>query len=498
MVHVFENKTKFAQTGIPGLDTLLGGGLPRGRAYLVEGVPGVGKTTLGLQFLLEGVRAGERAMMVSLIETRDELFDVAKSHGWNLDDIHLMELPQNVRDSAISVQTVFPPGDVEFGEIANAIVEAIEKYRPDRLLVDSVTQLSMLTDSWEQMRRSVLKLRDIIHALGCTTLLTASDTQRLATEFSTLVHGTISMEMRIPAYGQVRRELIVKKMRGHKHISGYQNYRIRTGGFEVFTWPGVSDASEHTEWEVISSGIQELDDLLGGGLEQGTACLVTGSTGAGKSTLASLYVQAAAKQGDSSIVFLFDERKNTYLRRSALLNIEMPTYIEQGLVELHQVSADQLSPGEFGHRVRMAVEQKKAKVVVIDSLSGYFNALLDEKLLLIQMHELISYLSSAGVLTILTVTRLGSTGNIETEIDASYIADTVIVMRHFEAQGKILRCIAVIKKRHGNHEHTIREFKITNHGCQVGPVLKDFIGILGGNPTYVGKPEKLISNGQSS
>ncbi len=493
-----KNKSGLALTGIPGLDTLLRGGLPKGRAYLVEGPPGVGKTTLGLQFLLEGVRTGERAMMVSLIETRDELFDVAKSHGWNLDNIHLMELPQNVRDSAISVQTVFPAGEVEFGEIANAIVEAIEKYKPSRLLLDSMTQLSMLTDSWEQMRRSVLKLRDMIHALGCTALLTSSDPQRLATEFSTIVHGTISMEMRIPAYGQVRRELIVKKMRGHKYISGYQNYRIRTGGFDVFTWPGVSDVSRKNKWQVISSDIKELDNLLGGGLEEGTACLVTGSTGAGKSTLASLYVQAAAKKGHHSIVFLFDERKDTFLRRSASLKMEMPAYIAQGLVEVHQVSADQLSPGEFAHNVRMAVEEKKARIVVIDSITGYFNALFDEHLLMTQMHELLSYLSGVGVLTIITDTKVGSTGIIETDFDPSYIADTIILLRHFEALGRIHRCIAVVKKRHGSHEHTIREFKIASHGCQVGPVLTEFVGILTGNPSYVGKAEKLIGDGQKS
>lgn len=490
------SKSKLAATGVPGLDSILGGGLPRGRAYLLEGPPGVGKTTLGLQFLLEGVRCAERVMLVSLIETSDELFEVAISHGWRLDSVHIMEMPEKVRESALSVQTVFPPGEVEFGEITNAIVERIEQHRPDRLLLDSVSQLSMLTDSWQQMRRSILKIRDLIHALGCTSLLTSSNVQRPATELDTIVHGSIALEMKAPAYGLIRREMIIKKLRGHKYVTGYHNFRIRTGGIEIFTWPEVAQNYRLSEWQTLSSGIQELDDLLGGGLEEGTACLVTGSTGAGKSTLGSLYVQAAAKRGESSLIFCFDERKDTFLRRSASLNMDMPAYIEQGLVDLRQVSTGELSPGEFAQIVRTAVEEKNAKVVLIDSITGYMNAMPEEKFLLTQLHELLSYLSSIGVLTIMVVTKFGASGNLESEIDASYIADTVVLMRHFEGKGEIRRCIAVVKKRHGNHEHTIREFKIAQGGCRVGAPLTEFSGILTGNPSFIGPTEKLLGSRQ--
>lgn len=486
-------KAELTTTGLPGLDAILQGGLPRSRAYLVEGSPGVGKTTLGLQFLLEGARAGERVMLVSLIETPEEIHDVAKSHRWNLDPVHILELPQNMRDSAIEEQTVFPPGEVEFGEIAGAVIDGIEQYRPDRLLVDSISQLSMLTDSWYQMRGSILKLRDLIHKLGCTTLLTSSRVERQIAELDTIVHGSILLEMKAPAYGQVQRELMVKKMRGHKFITGYHNYRIRTGGLEVFTWPEVSHQSSQDQWHVLSSGIRELDEMLGGGLEEGTACLLTGSTGSGKSTLGSLYVQAAARRDENSVIFCFDERKDTFLRRSASLNLEMPRFIEQGLVDLRQVNTGELSVGEFFQRVRRAVEENRAKVVVIDSLTGYLSAMPEETLLMTQVHELLSFLSGAGVLTIMIVASYGVSQRAAVEIDASYIADTVILLRHFEAMGEIRRCIAVIKKRHGKHEHTIREFKIAAGGCQLGPPLADFSGVLTGNPVYTGSPDKLLN-----
>jgi circadian clock protein KaiC len=452
----------------------------------------VGKTTLGLQFLLEGVRIGERVMLVSLIETRNELVDVANSHGWNLDDIHIVELSQNVKASTSSVQTVFSPGEVEFGEITTAVIEAIEQHRPDRLLLDSVNQLSILTENWYQLRGPMLSIRDLLHGMGCTTLLTSSNTAKNAADLDTIAHGSILLETKTPAYGQVLRELIVKKMRGHRFTTGYHNYQIRPGGLEIFTWPEIKKDSSDVDWQVLSSGIRELDDLLGGGLEEGTACLLTGSTGAGKSTLSSIYVEAAAKRGENSIIFCFDERKDTFLRRSASLNLNISAYIEQGLVDLQQVNTGELSSGEFAHVVCRSVETKGAKVVVIDSLTGYLNAVLENKLQMTQIHELLSYLSGAGVLTIMVVSKYGATGNNEAEIDASYVADSVIVLRHFEALGTVRRCIAVIKKRHGRHEHTIREFRIAAGGCRLGPPLTDFSGVLTGNPVYHGKPENLL------
>lgn len=484
---------ELVKTGLPGMDAILHGGLPKGRIYLLEGVPGVGKTTLGLQFLLEGERRGERTMLVSLIETRGELRDVARSHGWDLEGIHILELPQNVKESAVSLQTVFPPGEIEYGEIANAIFEGIERYRPDRLMIDSISQLSMLTDNWQQMRSSVLKIRDLIHELGATTLVTSSKMENRFVELDTIVHGVVAMEMQAPEFGPIHRELIVKKLRGHQFRTGHHNYRINTGGIDVFTWPRVAPHNGLRDWQVLSSGIRELDTLLGGGLEEGTACLISGSTGAGKSTLASLYVQAAAKRGENSLIFCFDERRDTFLRRSASLRLDMSAYIEEGLVDLRQVDTRQLSPGEFAQAVVDGVNLSNAKVLVIDSLTGYLNAMPGLDHLMIQLHELLNYLSGVGVLTIMVVTKYGAAGNIEMEIDASYIADTVIVMRHFEAMGTLRRCIAVVKKRHGDHEHMIREFKVTSGGCRVGPPLRHFSGILTGNPTYYGEAEQLIA-----
>ncbi len=481
-------------TGVPGLDSILGGGLPKGRTYLIEGRPGAGKTTFGLQFLLEGKKAGERSMVISFIETKEEILDVADSHGWSMEGIHVIDLFHGIKNSAAAIQTVFPPNEIELGEVADAVIKAIKDCRPQRLLLDSVSQMSMLIDSWHQLRGPILEIRDLIHSIGCTALMTSGYVSERIGELETIVHGSISLECTIPAYGQVRRELLVKKIRGTKFFTGYHNFRIQTGGIKVFTWPQPPHDSEYSRWKLLSSGIGKLDELLGGGLEEGTACLFTGSTGAGKSTLASLFVKSAAERGENSVIFCFDERKDTFMRRNSSLGLEFQPFIDQGAIDLQQVNVGEMSPGEFAQIVREAVEKNNARVVVIDSLSGYMSAMPGESLMMTQLHELLSFLSAAGVLTLLVVTKYGSDCHPTIELDASYIADSIVLMRHFEAFGRMRRCISVIKKRHGNHEKTIREFKITSGGCEIGEPLKDFTGILTGNPTYTGKHDQLLKN----
>lgn len=483
---------KLVKTGIEHLDTILHGGLPKGRMYLVEGAPGVGKTTLGLQFLLEGRHCEERVMLVSLIETRDELVQVAQSHGWSLEGVEVVEIPRSAKESATAVQTVFPPGEVEFGEVSSTVVEAIERHRPDRLLIDSISQLAMLTDNWQQMRQSLLRIRDMVNTQGITTLLTSSRSEKSIAELDTIVHGSLSIRMRVPDFGQIIRELIVKKIRGHHYHTGFHNYRITTGGIQVFNRHPICHDLSPANGRQLSSGNPRLDDLLGGGIEWGTACLINGSTGAGKTTLASLYVQAAARDGDGSVVICFDERRDTFLQRCRSLDLDIPAYMEQGLVNIRQVDAGHMSPGQFAHMVVDAVSEQRAKVVVIDSLTGYLNAMPEEKNLMRQLHDLLSYLNGIGVLAFMVVTQYGDVHFNETNIDASYIADTVIALRHFEAFGSIRRCIAVVKKRQGRHENTIREFRIARGGCDVGPPLHNFSGVLTGRPTFYGDREQLL------
>lgn len=479
-------------TGISGLDDLLNGGFHKGRLYLVNGEPGTGKTTLGLQFLLEGVGSGERAMLVSLIESPDELLAVATSHGWSLDGIEIFKIPRQVRSTAAAIQTVFMPGEIEFGDLTNALLEGIRMYRPDRLVIDSVSQLAMLTDSWYQLRGPVLEIKELIQQLGCTSLFTSSGPRESLGELETIVHGCLTLQKKTPAFGQIRRELIVNKMRGGTFVTGYHNFCIRKAGIEIYSWPKPALTIRAHPWQLLSSGINALDDMLGGGLEEGTACLISGTSGTGKSTLASLYLQAAARQKEKSIAFCFDERKDTFLFRCNSLGLEIASQIEQGLINLIQINVGEMSPGEFAQKVRRAVEENDAKVVLIDSLSGYMNAMPEDNLLSTQLHELLNYLGSRDVLTLMVITRHEPGHGLNKEIDASYISDTVITLRHFEASGRIRRCLAVLKKRHGNHEKTIREFQIRKGGCYVGQPLTEFTGILSGNPVYMGSLKKLM------
>jgi circadian clock protein KaiC len=481
-------------TGIAGLDTILRGGLPEGMIYLLHGGPGSGKTTLGFQFLLEGVRRKERVLLSSLLQHRSELERIVGSHGWSLDGIDLLDIPERIRQTCLEEQTIFSPGEVELQEVAEAIERGLRQYRPQRLLFDSITELAVLMDSPLQLRRQMLRIKELLGGSGCTSIFTANDTLGVdLPSLQTAVHGVIQLGMQQPRHGPLQHWLAVSKMRGLAFLDGRHDFRMRTGGIEVYPRLETPGKERKPEWSVVSSGNLELDEMFGGGLEAGTACLITGTTGAGKSTLASMYVQAAAQRGERSVLFCFDERRETFLRRSSGLGLDMVKYIEEGLVDLRQVNFGALTLGEFHHSIRQAVEDQKVKVLVIDSVTGFFHAIPDHQLI-VQLHELLSYLGSAGVLTLLVVPvhGLDPVHGGDLEWSTSYIADTVVMMRHFEATGEMRRCVSVLKKRHGNHERSIREIRTGPGGIKVGPPLTEFRNVLSGRPEYTGHADRLI------
>jgi len=486
---------KRVATGIQGLDSILNGGLPKGRIYLVHGGPGTGKTTTSFHFLRSGALAGERVLYISLLQTRDEINENLKSHGWSLEGIEMLELPEKVQKSATSEQTLFSQSDVELDEVKNSIIRAVDEYKPQRLALDSVSELAVLVDSSYQLRRQLLKLKRALSRHKCTTIFTAGETKEEdITSIQTIVHGVISLQQHAPVYGPPRRRLIVTKMRGMMYVGGYHDFRIHTGGLDVYPRIRMQTEPPKKKTRKVASGNHEIDKLLGGGLEEGTSCLIIGTTGAGKSTLATLYVEASAKRKDKSVIFCFDEHNRTFLNRCKGLGMKMPQYIEEGLVDLRQMNVGECSPGQFIETVRKTVDKGGVRVIVIDSLTGFLAAMVEQQQLVPQLHELLSYLNGAGVLTLMIVATHGVIGSPETAIDASYLADTVVLMRHFEAMGKMRRCISAVKKRHGQHETTIREIEIGSGGVQIGLPLTEFTGILTGTPRYEGAREKLMSS----
>lgn len=488
-----------AATGISGLDTILEGGFPSHWIYLVQGAPGTGKTTLGLQFLLEGLEKGERVLYITLSHTERELHDIAHSHGWSLEQVPVHEFSAGEAVAYIAPeQTVFHTADVELKETTDAILEVIERVRPDRLVFDPIEQIRLLTDSPLRYRTQLLTLKQALTDMECTTLfVTGEPSGKSDQQLDVLVHGALVLEQNAPDYGDVRRRLKVDKGRGMRYHGGYHSFRIRTGGLEVYPRLETpdTDTGGRALRTVVKSGVEEFDTLLGGGLEAGTACLLIGPTGTGKSSVAALYAHAAALRGERSAVFLFDERPETFHRRSEGMGLDLLPQIEAGLVHVQQVNTGELSPGEFAHTVRHAVGDNKVKVVVIDSLTGYLNAMPHETLLIPQLHELLSYLSRQGVLTFMIMAERGVLGSGELEpIDVSYLADAVVLLRHFEATGQLRRAVSVIKKRYGGHESTIRELRITGSGVQVGEPITTFRGVLTGTPTYEGRVEALLTN----
>jgi circadian clock protein KaiC len=473
-------------TGVEGLDDITSGGLIAHRLYLVDGNPGSGKTTLSVQFLREGVRLGERCLYITLSETARELRSSAASHGWVLDGIEIVELIANDEDLELEAQvTLFNPSEVELNETTAKILRAMEEFNPDRVVFDSLSELRLLSQSSLRYRRQILALKQFFLGRKCTVLmLDDRTTEGLDRQLQSIAHGVISMEQYVPAYGSSRRKLQIVKLRGSRFRGGFHDFNIETGGIEVFPRLIAAEHSEPFTERLLKSGIPSLDDLVGGGLDRGTSTLLLGPAGSGKSTIATQYIVAAANQGDKTVMFLFDESLATLLQRCDSLGIKLRTAIDDGQVVVRTLDPAEVSPGEFAHLVRKAVEFDGAKTILIDSLNGYLNAMTEELFLMAQMHELLSYLGRLGVNTFMVVAQHGMFGspNMPAPVDTSYLADTVLLHRFFEYRGEVKKAISVVKKRSGSHEQSIRELSFDSHGIKLGEPLHQLRGILTGVP----------------
>ena len=486
------NGSPDAQTGVSGLDDVLGGGFTRNRLYLVEGVPGSGKTTLALRFLIEGARAGEPVLYITLSETEEELRSAAESHGWSLDGVTIRQIapaPDSLQPG--SQYTMFHPSEVELGETVRVVLAEVERNKPTRVVVDSLSELRLLAGNALRYRRQILVLKQFFAGQQSAVLLlddlTAADHDL---QVQSIAHGVLHLEQIASDFGGERRRLRVVKYRARVYRGGYHDFVIRRGGLAVF--PRLV-AAEHRQGRVnerMESGLAALDGLLGGGIDGGTSTLIVGAAGVGKSTLAALFVSAAAARGQNSAMFLFDESIQTLLTRTAGLGIALEKHVDAGTVAFQAVDPAELSPGEFAHSIRLAVEEKDARIVVIDSLNGYLNAMPDERFLPVQLHELLNYLGQRGVATLIIGAHQGLIGtNMTTPVDASYLADAVLLLRYFEAAGEVRQAISVMKKRGGEHERTIREFRLANGAIVVGEPLRKFRGVLTGVPQYEGSGE---------
>ncbi|HEX3554628.1 MAG TPA: ATPase domain-containing protein [Thermoanaerobaculia bacterium] len=481
-------------TGIEGLDDVLAGGFPPDRLYLIEGDPGTGKTTLALQYLLEGARRGEAGLYITLSETSEELREVAKSHGWSLDALALHEL-STPEELAMAEETIFHPSEVELGETVRAITEHVSRVKPARVVFDSLSEMRLLAQNPLRFRRQILALKQFFIGRQATVLLLDDLVQVNGdAQLRSLAHGVLKLEQLFPEYGKERRRLRIVKMRGREYRGGYHDFVIRKGGLAIF--PRLISAEYEQQFTpgVLASGVPELDALVGGGLDRGTSTLVMGPAGAGKSVLSTQYAAAAARRGEAVAFFTFEEGLGTMFARAESLGMGLQEHVQSGRVTVQKVDPAELSPGEFAYRVHQAVEQRQARVVVIDSLNGYLNAMPEEQLLTPQLHELLAYLGHRGVATLLVMGQHGFLGSgMQSPVDVSYLADTVILIRYFEAMGRVRRAISLIKRRGGAYEETIREYRIEPDGIRIGPPLEEFQGVLTGVPLYQGAAGTLLA-----
>jgi circadian clock protein KaiC len=476
-------------TGVTGLDDVLGGGLPKHRVYLVKGEPGVGKTTLALQFLLEGRRAGERVLYITLSETREEIHQVAQSHGWSLDGIDLYEL--STAEQALGLadeNTLYATADVDLKETMRVLLQEVERVKPQRVAFDSLSEIRLLARTPMRYRRQLLSLKQYFVGRSCSVLLLddrTADSTDLQVE--SLAHGVLLLEQVPLVYGADRRRMRIVKLRGSTFRSGYHDYVVSTGGLVVF--PRLVAAEHRSELltEPLPSGLAELDRLLGGGVDRSTATLLIGPAGTGKSVLATQFACAAAARGETASLFLFEERVGTLRRRAEQLGMPLEEGLASGRVRVQQIDPAETAPDEFTSLVRRSVEQHGARVVVIDSLNGYFTAMPEERSLTLQMHELLGFMAELGVASILTMAQSGFlSGSMTSPVDLSYLADTVVMLRYFEMEGSLRKAISVLKKRSGAHEDTIRSFELGAGGIRIGPALTQVQGVLTGTPRTTG------------
>ena len=471
-------------TGIDGLDAILGGGLTAERVYLIEGVPGSGKTTISMQFLMEGARRGEKVLYITLSETEEELRAVAASHGWSLEGVHIHEIqPGGDQLDPDSQYTMFHPSEVELGSTTRDILAEVERLRPDRVVFDSLAEVRLLAGAVLRFRRQVLALKQYFNGRKATVLLIdESHIGEHALHVHTIVHGVIALDQLRPEYGGDRRRLRITKLRGRRYRGGFHDYEIETGGVRLFPRLVASEHRRELEATVATSGSAQLDALLGGGLDRGTSTLLIGAAGTGKSSLAMHFAMSAADRGEHTAMFIFDESIRSLVTRSKGIGFPIEARLADGSISVRSVDPAELSPGEFITAIRHAVEVDNARVIVIDSLNGYLNAMPEEKFVLVQLHELLAYLGQQGVLTLLVSAQQGLIGQMQNTMDVSYLADNVILLRYYEAEGEVKQAISVLKKRTGLHERTIRELEICSEGVRISEPLRQFRGVLTGVP----------------
>jgi circadian clock protein KaiC len=482
-------------TGVPGLDDLLAGGYPSNRVHLVEGQPGSGKTTLALQFLLEGMRRGESGLYITLSETKRELHSVAATHGWSLEGLAIYELvPPELSLDPKQQQSLVYASDLELGETVQLVLAEVERLKPKRIVFDSLSEIRLLSQGSLRYRRQVLALKHFFLAHQATVLMLDDLTsEQEDLNLHSISHGVVRLDHLAAAYGAERRRLRIIKMRGVAFTGGYHDFVIEKGGLVVH--PRLVAARHHREFddlEPVTSGVAELDALLGGGLDRGTSTLFIGPSGSGKSSMSLGFVTQALARGEKVLMITFDEARRVLLRRAAGLGMDVSPHIASGQLLLEQIDPAELSPGELSGLVREAVEKHGVEMVVIDSLSGYLNAMPEEHYMLLQMHELLTYLNQQGIVTILILAQHGLVGQMASPVDMTYLSDTIVLLRFFEAEGRIRRAVSVIKKRTGPHEDTIREYRIDKAGIRVGEPLHAFRGVLTGVPSFGGASDTLL------